>query len=164
MPCINKDSFAFSFLIWVSFIYFSGLTTFTRTFNTLLRIHGDCQHHYISEFLLKKSDLTSSRMTIFVDAHFQLYWGVIWVGSARFSSLWRIHFNCIYFCTLVFCLFRATPAAHGGSQARGRTWAVAASLPHSYSTMGSEPWLRPTPQLTAAGGPLTHWVRPGIKP
>ena len=41
------------------------------------------------------------------------------------------------------CLFRATPAAYGGSQARGRVGAVAAGLCHS--NKGSEPHLRPTP-------------------
>ena len=35
-------------------------------------------------------------------------------------------------------LFRATPAAHGGSQARGRNGALAASLHHSHSNAGSE--------------------------
>ena len=30
--------------------------------------------------------------------------------------------------------------------------------------MGSEPSLGPTPQLTAAPDPLTHWARPGIGP
>ena len=33
----------------------------------------------------------------------------------------------------VFCLFRAAPAAYGGSQARSLFGAVAAGLPHSYS-------------------------------
>ena len=32
---------------------------------------------------------------------------------------------------LFFCLFRATPVAYGGSQARGQIRAVAASLRHN---------------------------------
>ena len=51
-----------------------------------------------------------------------------------------------------FCLFafsRADPVAYGGSQARGQIRAVAASLHHSHSDVGSEPRLRPTPQLRA---------------
>ena len=48
-----------------------------------------------------------------------------------------------------FFLFSATPMAHGGSQARGRIGAVAASLHHSLSNARSEPCLRPTPQLMA---------------
>ena len=48
-----------------------------------------------------------------------------------------------------FCLFRAVPMAYGGSQARGLIGAVAASLLQSHSNAGSEPPLRPTPQLVA---------------
>ena len=48
-------------------------------------------------------------------------------------------------------LGRAKPAAHGGSQARSGIRAAAAGLrhSHSHSHAGSEPRLRPTPQLTA---------------
>ena len=57
-------------------------------------------------------------------------------------------------CVCVFCLFfRATPTAYGGSQARGRIRAVAASLRHSHSNEGSELNLRPTPQFTATQDP-----------
>ena len=52
----------------------------------------------------------------------------------------------IYFLIL---LFRAIPAAYGGSQARGLIGATAAGLRHSPSNAGSEPHLRPTPQLMA---------------
>ena len=49
-----------------------------------------------------------------------------------------------------FSLFiRAVPAAQGGSQARGRIRAAAASLHCSHSNVGSKPCLSPTPQLTA---------------
>ena len=48
----------------------------------------------------------------------------------------------------VFFVFRATPTAHGGSQARGQIKTVAASLLHSCSNARS----------------LTHWARPGIEP
>jgi len=53
---------------------------------------------------------------------------------------------------LLFCLFdfsRATPVAHGSSQARGLIGAVATSLCQSHSNAGSELHLQPTPQLTA---------------
>ena len=49
----------------------------------------------------------------------------------------------------MFCFLRAAPAAYGGSQARGLIGAVAAGLLHSHSDTGSEPRVRPTPQLTA---------------
>ena len=54
----------------------------------------------------------------------------------------------------LFSLFRASPAAYRSSQARGRIGAVAAGLHHSHSNTGSEPYLRPTPQLTAVPYPL----------
>ena len=48
------------------------------------------------------------------------------------------------------CPFRAVPAAHGGSQARGPVGGtVAASLHHSHSNVGFEPRLQLTPQLMA---------------
>ena len=50
-------------------------------------------------------------------------------------------------------VFRATPAAYRGSQARGQTVAVATALRHSHSNTRSEPHLRPTPQLTATLDP-----------
>ena len=48
-----------------------------------------------------------------------------------------------------FRLFRAAPAAYGGSQARSWTGAVAAGLRHSHSNTGSNPHLQLTPQLMA---------------
>ena len=48
---------------------------------------------------------------------------------------------------------RAAPAAYGDSQARSLIRAVAASLHHSHSNMGSEPHLQPTPQFTATPDP-----------
>ena len=61
---------------------------------------------------------------------------------------------CLFVC--LFCLFAiswAAPMAYGGSQARGQIGAVAASLRQSHSNVGSEPHLRPTPQLTAMPDP-----------
>ena len=57
------------------------------------------------------------------------------------------------FLYLFFCLFRATPVAHGSSQARCQTGAAASGLHHSHSNMGSEPCLRATPQLMATPDP-----------
>ena len=57
------------------------------------------------------------------------------------------------FLFFIFCLFRATPEAYGGSQARGQIGAVAASLHHSHSNTGSELYLQPTPQLVATLDP-----------
>ena len=64
---------------------------------------------------------------------------------------------------IVFCLFRATSMAYGGSQARGLIRAAATGLHHSHSHTRFELSLRPTPQLMAALDPLPR-VRPGIEP
>ena len=53
---------------------------------------------------------------------------------------------------IFFCLFafpRAAPAAYQGSQARGPIGAASAGLCQSHS----EPYLQPTPQLTATPDP-----------
>ena len=52
-------------------------------------------------------------------------------------------FVCVHVCVCVF--FRATPTAHGDSQARGQIRAVAAGLHHSHSNARAEPCLWPTP-------------------
>ena len=54
---------------------------------------------------------------------------------------------------LLFCLFRATPTAHAGSQARGLIGTAAAGLHHSHSHAGSAPCLWPSPQLKAMPDP-----------
>jgi len=53
--------------------------------------------------------------------------------------------NFLFF--LLFAFSRAAPVAYGGSQARGLIRAVAVSLHQSHSNSGSQPRLRPTPQL-----------------
>ena len=57
------------------------------------------------------------------------------------------------FLFVCFCLFMATPAAYGGSQARDLIRATAAGLHHSHNNAGSEPRLQTTPQLTAKPDP-----------
>ena len=55
-----------------------------------------------------------------------------------------------------FCLFAfsgADPVAYGGFQPRGLIRDVATGLRQSHSNSGSEPHLRPTPQLTATPDP-----------
>ena len=60
----------------------------------------------------------------------------------------NITFHVIFFLIYLFIFFRAAPEAYGGSHARGRIGAVAASHSHSHSNTGSELDLRPTTQLT----------------
>ena len=58
-----------------------------------------------------------------------------------------------------FLLVKATHAAYGGSQARGRIRATAAGLQHRI-------WATSVTYTTAHGNArfLTHWARAGIKP
>ena len=75
----------------------------------------------------------------------------------------RIMFFVIYPCYFVyqliiqflflFCLFRATPMACGGSQSRSQIGAVAPGLHQSHSNTRSKPGLQPTLQLTATLDP-----------
>ena len=62
----------------------------------------------------------------------------------------------ILFILFLFCLFafsRATPTAHGDSQARGPIGTVATGLRQSHRNSGSEQRLQPTPQLTSMPDP-----------
>ena len=59
-----------------------------------------------------------------------------------------------------FFFLGSASAAHGGSQSRGRIWAVAAGLCQSYSNTRSKPWIQPTPQFTTTPDPEpTEWGR-----
>ena len=59
----------------------------------------------------------------------------------------------LFFCFVFVFFLRATPMAYRSFQARGRIRATAVGLHHSHSNMGSEPHLRPTPQLMATLDP-----------
>ena len=59
----------------------------------------------------------------------------------------------LFFLFVCFALSGATPTEYGGSEARGLTGAIAASLRQSHSNEGSELHLQPTPQLTATPDP-----------
>ena len=58
-----------------------------------------------------------------------------------------------YILFFFFCLFRATPMAYGGSQARGQIGVVAAGLHHSHINVRSKLRLRHTPELMATPDP-----------
>ena len=71
---------------------------------------------------------------------------------------WKIKLKTatLFYFIFFFCLFvfsRAVPTAYEGSQARGWIGAVPTGLHQSHSNAGSEPCLRPTPQLTATPDP-----------
>ena len=58
-----------------------------------------------------------------------------------------------FFFFFTFCLFRAVPVAHGGSEAKGQIGPTATGLHHSQSNVGFKLHLRPTPQLMATPDP-----------
>jgi len=72
-----------------------------------------------------------------------------WLSACLLWGVWCFFIFLFYLFFLSFCHFLATPAAYRGSQARGRIGAIAMGLRQSHSNAGSEPRLRPTPQLTA---------------
>ena len=77
------------------------------------------------------------------------------IGDAELSKCLQLDF---LFCLrnelcFLFLSLRATLAAYGGSEAKGGIGAVANGLRQSHSNAGSEPCLRPTPQLMATPGP-----------
>ena len=61
--------------------------------------------------------------------------------------------NYLFIIIIIINLFRASPMAYEGSQARGRIGAAVARLHHSHSIGGPELCLPPTPQLTAMPDP-----------
>ena len=65
----------------------------------------------------------------------------------------KIDSSILFYFFIFFVFSRATPVAHGGSQARGLIRAIVAGLHQSHSNAGSEPRLQPTPQLTATPNP-----------
>ena len=66
-------------------------------------------------------------------------------ASLPMSTSTSLFFLCLFVC-LFFAFLRATPAAHGGSQARAQIGAVATGLHHSHSNARSKPHLPPTEQ------------------
>ena len=68
----------------------------------------------------------------------------------KFSEIWLYFFK---FVISLFSLFRATPMAYGGSQARGGIGGTAVGLGHSHSNARSKPHLQSTPQLKVTPDP-----------
>ena len=61
-------------------------------------------------------------------------------------------YTCV--CVYIYIFFnRAAPAAYGSFRARGQIGAVVACSCHSHSNAGSEPHLRPIPQIEATPDP-----------
>ena len=86
--------------------------------------------------------------TTMLTNHYTIHYVVYYIISTYLS--YNCKFDTFFF---VFCLFRAAPVAHGGSQARGLIGAIATSLHYSHSNTRSKPHLRPAPQLMAMPDP-----------
>ena len=71
----------------------------------------------------------------------------------KIKYLFRYLFFCFCLSFFFLCLFRAAPAAYGGSQAKGPIRAVANGLHHSHSHARSELHLQTTAQLMARPDP-----------
>ena len=76
------------------------------------------------------------------------------MSDGKRGTLPSVHLKRItVFLFVGFLLFMATPAAYGGSQARGLIRAAAAGLCHSHSNIRYGLLLRSAPQLTAMPDP-----------
>ena len=75
-------------------------------------------------------------------------WRAFLLQLILFYFLLLLLFCNLIFFSFLFFLFRATPVAYGGSQARGQIGATATDLHHSHSNVGC----------------LTHRAKPGIEP
>ena len=69
--------------------------------------------------------------------------------SVHLPSCLPVFFACLFVCFVFLPFSWAALVVYGGSQARGRTGAVATGLCQSHSNARSKPHPRPTPQLTA---------------
>ena len=115
--------------------------------------YGPTYHLMIIDTIFGKFYASSSSFPHPLTSNFSLD------SSSYHSILFFLIVSVSYFFIYFFCLFfffaisRATPAAYGGSQARGGIRAVASGLHQSHSNTGSKPHLQPTPQLTAMPDP-----------
>ena len=78
------------------------------------------------------------------------------LGEEMLKEMRAFSLKAVFVCLFVwvfFVFFGATPAAYGGSQARGLIGAVGTGPHQSHSNAGSELHLRPTPQLRATPDP-----------
>ena len=108
-----------------------------------------------SKFLSPATLSSEKYLTLFQRLSFQLPLTSIFLSVPLFIISFLNHILYIWYLFYFVCLFRAAPAANGGSQARGaiRAVAVATGLHQSHSNTTSESCLQPTPQLTAMPDP-----------
>ena len=124
-----------------------------------------------SLWILKPTQFMENGVTLILSA-LSLIYDLVWF----YSSVWPDHipsflmrkkqweptvnFLPAHYCFLFVCLLFGAPnfMAYRNSQARGWVRAIAAGLCYSHSNVGSEPHLRPTPQVKAMLDPrTTEW-------
>ena len=111
----------------------------------------------------KKKQITKLFVQFFVQAYIQRSTdtGINMPGHQCLVS-WSEDVVILFYFSFFFCfffgLFRASPAACGGFQARGQIRGVAVGLHHSHSNTRSETCLPPTPQLTATPFNLSEHI------
>ena len=151
LPDFSRKSFSFSpllYLLWVckkmayiTLMYIPSIPTLVRAF-----IMNGC-------WILSNSFSASISVIIWFLTFVNVMYDIDWFVYVE-ASLWisdESHLVVAFF--FFFFLFRATPSAYGGSLAKGLIGATAASLRQSHNNARSEPYLQPTPQLTATSDP-----------
>ena len=138
---LTQDHTSLPMWLWGSYWIFLSLSCFSSTFNLESQWHCSSNFNRINMTAMRGENLFS------------------YVRNSSLCPSYDVSGNFIYFLFLlinlffIFIFFRAAPMAYGGPQARGQIGAIAAGLYHSYSNAGSEPHLRPTPQITATPNP-----------
>ena len=145
IPVISPLSFVIFFTWVLSFL----LVNLAKSLSILFVFSK--KQLLVSLFFFKKICFPSDLYYFlpFSDRHFFVVLLLILLGS----SLGCLFSFFLSFFLPFFVFSSAALMAHWGSQAGGPIGAIAAGLRQSHSNAGSEPHLRPTPQLTATPNP-----------
>ena len=134
---------------WINFCMWSMITIEVLLFIWIPNITKllICLFFFLSSWI---DALFEYYLTVYVGFFFWILHYVLVTFLVSFQPILHyLDYHSFIYLFIVFCLFRATPEAYGGSQARSRIGAVAARLHHSHSNAGPESHLQPTPQFTA---------------
>ena len=162
LPCYIKDSE----------IPFSSTSIFYKTSNStyqnVSQTHNEIPSHTIRMAIILQINFFKNITSVGKDMEKSVPWWIHWCECKMRQQLWISIWQFLkkiektitiwfrnYSFVLFVCFFRAAPTAYGGFQARGRIWAVAASLclpqPQQHQIYKLRLW--PTPQLMATQDP-----------